>query len=229
MTPEPEKQQEVATPMTCRAVRRIHRVLKRDVASQAQNLELILRAHEKLAAQHSIDRHEIKGLVIAIKLEKKKRRRGAKLNLVGEEKQEAEFYSPSRVQQALELYAAKEANEQLRKEGIAQRKATAIATREKKAADKAAQALERQVQRQLAQEKKAQLEKEKALKKVDREAQKDLNQVCATSKAPIRAKKPLKRKVDAHVEVVEVDRVAKRAKTITASGRAIKVPHRFEI
>jgi hypothetical protein len=64
------------------AVRRVHRVFK--LYPTEQNLGLILRANVRLAAQRSIDIHVICCLQQAFILEKKKRQRGKKLNLLGD-------------------------------------------------------------------------------------------------------------------------------------------------
>ena len=71
----------------------------------------ILRAHLYLAAQHSIDVHIQNGLVDALKQEKKRRRRGKRFNLVGEEGGGPQFFSPSRVQAARDYQVSKETEE----------------------------------------------------------------------------------------------------------------------
>jgi hypothetical protein len=60
------------TPMTSRAVHRIHRQYKLDHSTT--KLELILCGHERLAAQYSIDNYIINGLREAFQIEKKKRK-----------------------------------------------------------------------------------------------------------------------------------------------------------
>jgi hypothetical protein len=67
--------------MTSRAIRCIYWQYQRDHSKS--KLKLILRSHEKLAVQHLIDEHIINGLQEAFKIEKKKRARGKRLNLIG--------------------------------------------------------------------------------------------------------------------------------------------------
>ena len=75
-------------------------------------LELVFRANERLAAQHSIDEHEKRGLTEALRAEKKKRQRGKRLNLLGEEDVGPQFFSPSRILAARAFQAAKRAKEE---------------------------------------------------------------------------------------------------------------------
>src|SRR5450432_2439480 len=104
---QPEMSPKPQTPMTSHAIRRIHRQYKLDYSER--KLQLILRGHEKLAAQHSIDTHIINGLQEAFKLEKKKRTRGKRLNLIGiEDDSGPQFFSPSQIQVARRLQAEKE-------------------------------------------------------------------------------------------------------------------------
>jgi hypothetical protein len=78
-------------------VRRIHRQYK--INGSESKLDLILRSHERLAAQRSIDNHIINGLQGAFKLEKKKLIKGKRLNLLGQEDDGGpQFFSPSQIQ-----------------------------------------------------------------------------------------------------------------------------------
>jgi len=88
------------TPLTCRTTRRIHREYRLEPTEK--RLNLIFRGHEQLAAQVSIDNHIIKGLQQTIQIEKSKRKKGKRLNLVGEEDSGPQFFTPSRVKAALE-------------------------------------------------------------------------------------------------------------------------------
>jgi hypothetical protein len=81
------------TPMTCQAVQRMHKAYKK--SPKRKRLSFIFRANTRLAAQHSIDKHTITGLITALKHEKTKRCRGKGLNLAGEEDNGPQFYSPS--------------------------------------------------------------------------------------------------------------------------------------
>jgi hypothetical protein len=83
------------TPMTCRSVQRIHKVFKKDLT--AKRLTFILKANTRFAAQNSIANYTILGLIRALKTEKRKRNCGKRLNLVKEEDNGPQFFSPSRV------------------------------------------------------------------------------------------------------------------------------------
>jgi hypothetical protein len=76
-------------------------------------LDLVFKANIALATQVSIDQYIINGLYIALKLEHQKRKKGKKLNLVGEDDIGLQFYSPNRVRCALVFQDKKEANEQV--------------------------------------------------------------------------------------------------------------------
>jgi hypothetical protein len=60
----------------------------------------------------SIDQHIINSLYAALKLERQKRKKGKKLNLVKEDNIGLQFYSPDRVRRALVFQSEKEANKQ---------------------------------------------------------------------------------------------------------------------
>ena len=115
--------QELKTPTTCRAVRRFQKAYKVD--PNAKMLDKLFRANLYLSAQHAIDRHIEQGLLETIKDEKKRRRRGKRLNLVGEEGGGPQFYSPAHVQAAKDYEESKKTEEALRQQGIADKKANA--------------------------------------------------------------------------------------------------------
>ena len=72
------------TPKTCRFVYQVQHTYKfkpKDIF-----LSKLLRANEYLAAERSISQHVIKGLLKALKQEKKRRKRGKRLNLLSEDK-----------------------------------------------------------------------------------------------------------------------------------------------
>ena len=107
----------------------------------------LLRANEYLTGERSISQHVIKGLLEALKQEKKRRKRGKRLNLLGEEDSGAQFFSPTRIQSAREYQAIKEEDELIKRQGIVERKAQAAAKKKQKEEDKekrAAAAAERQ-------------------------------------------------------------------------------------
>ena len=102
---------QLQTPKSCRAVRRVQKAYKQ-THSEAL-LDLVFKANVALATQVSIDQYIINGLHTALKLERQKRKKGRKLNLVGEDDIGLQFYSPNRVKCALVFRDEKEANEQV--------------------------------------------------------------------------------------------------------------------
>ena len=105
------------TPMTGRAVRRIQKAYK----EKPNDLLLwkIFIANERLAADHSIDQHIIKGLCEALKNKKKRRKRGKRLNLLGEEDNGPQFFSSARVQAARAWQASKNDEKTRKQEAVA--------------------------------------------------------------------------------------------------------------
>jgi hypothetical protein len=123
------------TPLTSRAVRRIHRQYKLDHSES--KLELILRGHERLAAQHSIDNHIINGLREAFQIEKKKRQKSRRLNLIGKEDDGGpQFFSPSQVQAARKRLAEKDDEEAVERQLKAEEKARKALEKEQKEIEK---------------------------------------------------------------------------------------------
>lgn len=100
---------QLQTPKSCQAVHRVQKVYKQ-THSEAL-LDLVFKTNVALAAQVSINQHIINGLYTALKLERQKRKKGKKLNLVGEDDIGLQFYSPSQVRHALVFQDEKEANE----------------------------------------------------------------------------------------------------------------------
>ena len=78
-------------------------------------VKLLFKANERLAAQHAIDQYTKKGLLEALEIEKKKRTRGKRLNLIGKECSGPQFFSPTRIQAARAYQQEKEATELAKK------------------------------------------------------------------------------------------------------------------
>jgi DDE superfamily endonuclease len=152
--PPPVSISQERTPMTCRAVRRMHKAYKKSPIRK--RLSFIFHANTRLAAQHSIDKHTITGLITSLKHEKTKRRRGKRLNLVGEEDNGPQFFGPSEVLCAKSYASEKEAQEQAERDRIEANKATAAANKVRKEQEKAERAQRVAERRRLAAEKKIQ-------------------------------------------------------------------------
>ena len=111
------------TPMTSRDVQCFQKAYKAD--PNPDFLEKLFRANLILATQHEIDRHVEQGLIGALKDEKKRRRRGKKLNLLGEEGSGPQFFSPTRIQAARDYQESKQTNEALRQQAVNDKKSAA--------------------------------------------------------------------------------------------------------
>ena len=113
------------TPKSCQAVHRMHKVFRLQRAEPI--LDKILNSNIHLAAQVSIQNHIITGLREAFQIEKRKRRKGKRLNLLGENDVGPQFYSPSQIKAALVVQNAKTAEEQANRQRIADNKVKAVA------------------------------------------------------------------------------------------------------
>jgi hypothetical protein len=122
------------TPKSCRAVRRVHKAFKQN--PKLEILAKILRTNEVFAAQQSIDKHIINGLRDTLRLEKKKHRKGKRLNLLSKDESGPIFWSPSKVHAAKAIADQKEADNDKTKEDIAARKAKKTLDKEQKQARK---------------------------------------------------------------------------------------------
>ena len=125
-------------------------------------LQRIINANYKLLAELSIAQHSNRGLVRALKMQKKKSTRSQRLNLCGEKAGEVQWFSTDEVLKAKTLLAEKEAQEEAKKEAIIEKRLAAKNKREQLESEK----IRRQLERQLVKEQKA---KEALLKKQARE------------------------------------------------------------
>jgi hypothetical protein len=154
----------MSTPLTVRGIRRLCK------ASSSRQKEAILqRAVLRLATKFDIQNFENKGLRMALTQEKKRRQRGKRLNLLGEEESGVpQFFSPQRVLTAKAYQEGKEEAIEEEKRQKAIRKEEAAAKREELQMKKE----ERKIQRQLYQEanlkRKAAEKAQKALEKEEK-------------------------------------------------------------
>jgi hypothetical protein len=230
------------TPLTCRITRRTHREYKK--ALTRKGLELIFRGHEQLAAQDSINKHIIKGLQQSLQLEKRKRNRGKRLNLVGEEDCGPQFFTPERVRAAIAYQAEKEREEEaekqakidnrarkaLEKEDKEVRKQLATEKRLRKREEAQSEKLRKARERtEKAAKRKAEFEKKKALIQA-RKAELALNKArTEASKALNKARETQKSKrklVESNLDGGSIP-VAKRAIATNSRGRPVVTPARF--
>ena len=97
-----------------------------DKCDNLRILLLILPSHSTHRLQPT---YVIKGLCNTLQDEKKRRKRGKRLNLLGEEDSGPQFFSPRRVQAAREFQAAKEEEEAQRQLDISEKRRQATAKR----------------------------------------------------------------------------------------------------
>jgi hypothetical protein len=86
------------TPLTTKSIRYFQISYHR--SPNPEKLQLLFKANEILATQHSINEHTKRDLVETIKDEKKKRQREKKLNVLGEEDYGLQFFSPTTIKRA---------------------------------------------------------------------------------------------------------------------------------
>jgi hypothetical protein len=126
--------------MTSKSIRRAQRAYKSNPIKE--NLDLILRSQERLAAQHKVDKHIQSGLFESLKTERRRRNKGKRLNLVGEEDSGARLFHSSQVRAALAFEAEKQAKEAVEKAAKDAKKALIVENRkqrEQEAQEKAVQ------------------------------------------------------------------------------------------
>ena len=205
------------TPMTSHAVRRIQHQFR--IAPNSPLLAKVFRANERLTAQHDIDQHQLQGLKDAFEAEKKKRQRGKRLNLLGEEGTGPQFFSPARIEAAKAYQASKDEEEVQRQQGIQEKKAQAANKRIEKverpkiATEKKAQkAIEKQLQKSLQESIRQPIRKPAAIPKRCTKLSKTPNQ---------RSKQP------SMLHGVIAANWGEGGHIATASGRSIQRPARF--
>jgi len=168
------------------------------------------------------------GLIETLKEEKKRRKRGKRLNLVGEEDSGAQLFYSSRVQAALVYEAEKEAKLAVEKAEKASKKAKGAENRQRKEE----QAQERALQRQVATEARA---KAKAEKLATKEARKEALRAKKDSQKKslivvLQLKRPSKEltKVVRFIEEVEVVGEVRGSHVRETRTRAISLLQRYK-
>jgi hypothetical protein len=217
----------IKTPYTTKSIRHFQADYKR--APAEEKLQKLFKANEVLATQHSVDEHVKKGLIETVAMEKKRRKRGKKLNILGKEDHGPQFFSPTTLVAARERQEELEAKEEEEKARKASKKITAAENKARKEAEKE----ERALQRTITKEAKAELEAEKKAKK---EAEKQAKAAAKlASKVPVKKKDtvklpkiaPVVRKKAVRFVVVPKEGVGPVTPVKTSSsGRRIKTPQR---
>jgi hypothetical protein len=220
----------LSTPTDSRSLRQF-KLAYRENPSPTKTRKLIS-AVESLSTKVDILQYENHGLREAIVLEKKKRKKGTKLNLVGEPSKGVELYSPNKVEQARQYQEQKEAQQiQLQAEIDARkikRAANALAKRNEKEEKAAA--------RQLQKESRAQSKEEAAATKASSLKSRQV------APRPKRSAKPMStstdiggnivditQKLDAvHLPALSSKNMDREPAKKTTRGRQIQPPKRFD-
>lgn len=221
-SPPPHSIDSVKTPLTSRGLRRLHRTIKQEPTDN-NNLDKLLRASERLAARQEILIHEVTGLRQAFQHEKKKRNRGRRLNLVGENAGGPILFSPGQVLRAKAILEQKELEEIDKRAGIEARKVAAAAAREKKALDKLEKAEAVALRRQEKAAEKTQLAKER---EAQREAKK-ASMMLQTSDKGLKKASTKRKRAATMLDTVVVEEEEEGVKT-GLQGRSIRLPRRFK-
>jgi hypothetical protein len=180
-TPPEASNGSLSTPKTARGMRAFQKEARK--IHKTQEVRQILRINDFLLARFFEDAAEKKQLFAAIAIEKKKRSRSKRLNLVGEEDSGPQFFSPGRIQAAREFQALKEDEREAEKAEKALKKAEAEVLRQQKELEKVDRAKKRKERKEAnlaakAQDK-AQKQAQKQLKQEEKQAN---NQQKAASK-----------------------------------------------
>ena len=187
----------------------------------------------ELSAQVSILTHTNKGLLKAIDLQKKKNKRGVRLNLCGQENKDIiDCYSPAtcvRMRGYAELKEAeKEAEEKRKYDNRVKRAANALKKAQEKE-EKEARAATRQLVADLKKANPSSKKASKAQPKAVAPRAKNATPIMPKArKAPIKAriapKSPAKRVVEALIQEVAIPEVL----ATTRSSRTVRLPQRFK-
>ena len=159
----------ITIPQTVHAIRRLCKA-----SPSLQKVIILERMVLRLAAKFEIQSHENRGLRAAIVEEKKRRHRGKRLNLLGEEAaSEPQFFSPTKVIAARAYQESKEAAETEEKRQKALRKEEAILKRQQLQTEKQEAALQRQLRQEANREAKTAEKAQKVAEKEEKRRQKE--------------------------------------------------------
>ena len=213
----------IKTPRTTKSIRHFQADYRKNPTKL--KLEKLFKANEELAAQTALDQKTKEGLIDALKMEKKCRTRGKRLNVLGEEHNGPILFDTATILRARVVQAEKEEKEKQERARIDANKAEAALKKQRKeeqAADKALQVATRKANRvEVAAAEKA----EKQAQKKKEATQK------VTRKVPLPKKKlPLKDKtIPVRNKVVDLvgnsgvgEQVETEAPKQSRSGRVIK-------
>ena len=225
-----EHSDNIKTPFSAKAIRHF-RIAFEDSPTQ-RRVNKVFKATETMATKISILEHENRGLREAIILEKKKRKKGKRLNLCGEISEGVEGYAPVTVGRALAYHETKEAVEALELQAKEERKIKRAANalknkqlKEEKEAKQAAAQLAKELQGANPTSPKT---PSKQTKPVAVKSKKASVATPKAKKAPALSKKPAKLRKEVPDIVVVEDEGWEEVVTQNRRGRQIKLPVRFK-
>jgi hypothetical protein len=195
-------------------------------------VQTLFTATLELSAQVAVLQHQNRGLLRAIDLQKKKNKRGVRLNLCGKEnKGIIDYYSPSQVVKAREFTEQKEAEkeaEEKRKYDNRVKRAANTLRKAQEAEEKATKAAAAKLVADLTNAAEAVKKARKSQpKSVATKAKKAAPTVPKARKAPVKARLPPKSPVKRVLEPPIVEVGAPVVAVTKRSNRAIKLPTRF--
>jgi hypothetical protein len=213
------------TPLTAKSIRWIQKAYKANPSTE--NIDLIFRSQQRLAAQHEIDQHIQRGLFETIKTEKERRQRGKRLNLVGKEDTGAQIFSPHQVLAAKEYAATNQAEIDAEKAGKAAKKVVAAENKQRKEEEAQEKALQRQVDKEAKAQAKAEEKAAKEAQNKQPEVQKKNGKESFIVVLPIKFTPSSSTKIVTFAEHIEVVVNEEGSQMTSAAGRKIKLPQRF--
>jgi hypothetical protein len=221
---------ELKVPRSAKSLRRFKAAYERNPT--ADKVKTLFSTTLQLSAQLAVLKHQNNGLIEAIDLQKKKNKKGVRLNLCGEpNKNTIDCYSPAQVVKARlfqeQKEEEKEAEEKRKYDNRVKRAANAL-KKAKELEEKQARAAARQLVVDLKKANPAAKKSSTAhAKSVGTTPKKNVSAMPKARKAPVKArlppKSPAKRLAKASIEEVVVSGVA----GASASGRTIRLPQRF--
>ena len=225
-TPSPissDNESQRKTPCSVRGIRRTIKAIQSETTDMTTELDLVIRASEKLAIRNEILEHEIKGLRTVLIDEKKRRKRGKPMGLfIKDEPGQAMFFSPAKiaaVRARQEELEAQREQEKLEKEVERQNRAV---ERERKAQE----VQERHETRQkIRAEKLEQKQREKEARTMQKELNKQLRLKEQSEKDEKKQATIARKRRQEDPPLVEPEQPKTR---VARSGRTLTIPTRFQ-
>ena len=217
-------------PRSSKLIRRFQMTYEK--APSTDKVKTLFSTTLQLSAQVAVLKHQNDSLVKAIEMQKKKSKKGVRLNLCGESnKNTIDCYSPAQVVKARlfqeQKEAEKEAEEKRKYDNRVKRAANALKNA-KEREEKAARAAARQLVKDLKAANPAAKKSSKAHAiSVGTTPKKNASAVPKTRKAPVQARVPPKSPAKAVVKAPFEEIVVSGVAGASASGRTIRLPQRF--